>query len=85
MPDACVSAAAPGLPSAKMPPALEDHLDNLQTRAFGLEKVAEALRLMIYVDQMDRDLLAGVVGFLVSEASAIEQGLDRAELHKLPA
>jgi len=83
MPDARVSAAAPGLPSAAMPPALAAHLDALHSRAIHLEQVARALRLLIDVSYIEREILEELAGVITAEAVAIETGLDTLVLDKL--
>ncbi|HBS99287.1 MAG: hypothetical protein KKI16_07700 [Alphaproteobacteria bacterium] len=85
MPDARVSAAAPGLPSAKVPPALAAHLDTLHVRSAELQSMAKALRLLIVVDMIDRDFLTDLLDVILKTAKDMEQDLDGATLQNLPA
>ncbi|MAZ27992.1 MAG: hypothetical protein CL868_13070 [Cytophagaceae bacterium] len=83
MPDACVSAAATGLPSAKMPPALAAHLAALHVRAVGLQSVTRSLRLLIDVDMISSELLSGLLDVADREAVAVQRALDDATLQSL--
>jgi hypothetical protein len=85
MPDACVSAAAPGLPSTKMPPALAAHLENMHVQAIYLNRVAKALRQLIDVDIIDPDLLTDLLDVILKQSEDMDKGLYAATLQKLPA
>jgi len=85
MPDACVSAAAPGLPSTKMPPALAAHLETMHVQAIYLNRVAKALRQLIDVDIIDPDLLTDLLDVILKQSEDMDKGLYAATLQKLPA